>query len=110
MHKVEPGGQHLQHALDSLALREDGVAADCSDEAKDDNGMTALLRAASDNNCKEVRKLLLRGADPSVADGQGLTALHYATFYVSMELIQILIEHGPAGLVFRETPGGETSG
>jgi ankyrin repeat protein len=84
-------------------LRQDGVAAQagsCSDEAKDDNGMTALLRAASYNNWKEVRKLMLGGADPSVADGQGLTAIHYASFYGSMDLTQTLIEHGPAGLVF----------
>ena len=112
MHKVQQSSQHLQHALGSLALRQDGVAAEagsCSDEAKDDNGMTALLRAASDNNWKEVRKLMLGGADPSVADGQGLTAMHYASFYGSMELTRTLIEHGPAGLVFSEAPGGETS-
>ena len=63
---------HVQHALVSLVLREDAVAAEaCSDEAKDDNGMTALLRAASGNNWKEVRRLMLCGADPSVADSQG---------------------------------------
>ena len=63
-----------QHALGSLALREDGVAAEagsCSDEAKDDNGLMALLRAASGNNWKEVRKLMLGGADPSVARADG---------------------------------------
>jgi ankyrin repeat protein len=106
MQKVQPSGKHLEHALGSLALREDGVAGlaaeagSCSDEAKDDNGMTVLLRAASDNNWEEVRKLMLGGADPSVADGQGLTAMHYASLFGSMELTQTLIAHGPAGLVF----------
>ena len=115
MQKDQPSSKHLEHALGSLALREGGVAGlaaeagSCSDEAKDDNGMTALLRAASSNNWEEVRKLMLGGADPSVADGQGLTAMHYASVYGSMELIQTLIAHGPAGLVFREAPGGETS-
>jgi len=93
-------------------LREDVVADEvgsCSDEAKDDNGMTALLRAASDQNWKDVKKLMLSGADPSVADGQGLTALHYAAILGSMKLTQTLIEHGPDRLVFREAPGGETS-
>ena len=52
---------------------------------------------------------MLSGADPSVADGQGLTAMHYASVYGSMELNSTLIEHGPAGLVFSEAPGGETS-
>jgi hypothetical protein len=45
-----PGGQNLKYALGSRALHEDGVAAEIasySDEAKDDNGMTALSRAAS---------------------------------------------------------------
>ena len=112
MHKVQLSSQHLQNALSSLALRENGVAAvagSCSDEAKDDNGMTALLRAASYDDWKEVRKLMLDGADPSAADGQGLTALHYAAFYGNMELTQTLIELGPAGLVLCETPRGETS-
>jgi espin len=110
--RVELGGQHLQHAFGSLALREDKVAAEaasCSDEAKDDNGMTALLRAASANNWKEARKLVLSGADPSVADDQGLTALHYAAFYGSSALAQTLIDHGPAGIVFCEAPRGGTS-
>ena len=80
----------------------------CSDEAKDDNGMTALLRAASGNNWKEVRKLMLGGADPCVVDGQGLTAMHYAAFDGNMELAQTLLELGPAGLVFCEAAGGET--
>ena len=81
----------------------------CSAEAKDGNSMETILRAASDQNWKEVKRLILCGADPSSADGQGLTALHYAAFYGSTKLSQILIEHGPSGLVFREAPGGTTS-
>jgi ankyrin repeat protein len=79
-------------------------------EAKDGNGMTALLRAACAKNWREVRKLILDdGADPSAADDQGLTALHYAAFCGSTKLAQTLLEHGPAGLVFCETPNGQTS-
>ena len=71
----------MQHALGTLALHDDGAVAKAgSGEEIDANGMTALLRAASDNNWREVRKLILGGSDPSVADGQGLTALHYAAF------------------------------
>jgi ankyrin repeat protein len=70
--------------------------------------MTALLRAASDKNWREVSKLVLHGADPSAVDGQGLTALHYAAFDGSMELARTLLEHGPASLVLCEAPGGET--
>ncbi len=32
---------------------------------------------------------MLGGADPRVADGQGLTAMHYASFYGNMELTQV---------------------
>ncbi len=80
-----------------------------SGEAKDGNGMTALLRAACARNWREVRKLILDGADPSAADCQGLTALHYAAFDGSTKLAQTLLEHGPARLVFCEAPDGETS-
>ena len=52
MHRVEPGGQHLQHALGSLALREDGVAAEaasCSDEAKDKkNNLPLIVNTGAD--------------------------------------------------------------
>jgi ankyrin repeat protein len=80
-----------------------------SREERDVNGMTDLLRAASAQNWREVRKLILDGADPSVADDQGLTALHYAAFDGNKELARVLIEHRPAGLVLLEAAGGETS-
>ncbi len=40
--------------------------------------MTALLRAESNKYWREVKKLILGGADQSVADDQVLTYLHYA--------------------------------
>ncbi len=110
--KDKQGSRHDQHALGSLVLHDDGAMGEGGSwpgETKDGNGMTALLRAASDQNWREVRKLILGGADPIVADGQGLTALHYAAFYDSVELAQILIQHGPARLVLCEAPDGETS-
>ena len=99
--------RRLRHLVDSLV--EDGEASSGSIDAKDENGMTALLRAASDQNRRDVMRLLKDGADPSVADAQGLRALDHAAFYGRTKLAQTLIEHGPAGLVFCESPGGETS-
>jgi hypothetical protein len=60
----------MQLALGSLALHDDGSAVAGSGEPKDANSMTALLRAASDNNWREVRKLIrvLCGADPVAAE------------------------------------------
>jgi ankyrin repeat protein len=80
---TEKNSQHIQQALGSLGWQDDGAmreAGSGSGETKDANGMTALLRAASDNNRREAVTLILSGADPSVADGQGLTALHYAEY------------------------------
>jgi ankyrin repeat protein len=86
-------------ALGSLVFLTDDGSYVCSvgAEERDANGMTALLRAASDRNWKEVKKLILDGADPSVAEYQGLTALHYASFYGCKALARTLIENGPAG-------------
>ncbi len=107
------GSQHIQHALSSLVLHNDGAVAKAgSGEAKDAKGMTALLQAASHQTWGEVRNLILSGADLVAADGQGLTALHYTAFYGSAELARTLIEHGQAGLVLGEAhvgDGGEIS-
>jgi ankyrin repeat protein len=99
-------------------LHNDGAVAKAgSGEAKFAKGMTALVRAASHQNWGEVRNLIPSGADLVVADGQGLTALHYTAFYYtafygSAELARTMIEHGQAGLVLGEAhvgDGGETS-
>ncbi len=107
-------GHVVQSKIGSLMFCEGEVSTvtepgSVSDEEKDSNGMTALLRAASAENCREVRKLILGGADPMVADCQGMTALHYAAHFGNTELVRTLIEHGPGGLLFCDAPGGETS-
>ncbi len=56
-----------------------------------------------------MRRLVLGGADPSAADGQGFTVLHYAAIDGSPELVRTLLEHGPAHLVLCEALDGETS-
>ena len=100
--------QDGQHALGSLVIHEDADSGTCSVESRDSDGRTALLRAAMDDKWREVRKLILGGADPSVADGQGLTALHYAAILGRTGLARTLLELGPAGLIFCEASGGET--
>ena len=44
---VEQESLRLQHAVDLLGLHEDDVVGSGSRDAEDGNGMTALLRAAS---------------------------------------------------------------
>jgi ankyrin repeat protein len=99
----------MLHALRSLVFHEDGGGAEAAGDAKNGNGMTDILRAAANEIWREVKKLINGEAHLRVADGQGLTALHYAAFFGNMQLARILIEYGPAGLVFCEIPGGETS-
>jgi hypothetical protein len=94
----------------SLEKNRVAEADSCSGgEAKDSDSMTALLQAACVQNWREVRRLILDGADPSVSDGQGLMALHYAAFLGSKELTLTLIEHWPAWLFFCEIQDGTTS-
>jgi hypothetical protein len=87
--KHKQGSQHAPRARGSLVLHDDGAKGEagfCIGETKDGNGMTAQLRAVSYHNWREVKNLILGGADPLVTDGKGLTALHYAAFYGSVGL------------------------
>jgi ankyrin repeat protein len=77
-------------------------------EDRDSNGMTALLLKSSSGDWKTVEKLLIAGADSSAADSQGLTALHYASFYGHVRVARILVDNGPKGLVHQTTPDGGT--
>ena len=57
----------MRHSFDLFVLHEDGVMLEggfVNAEGKYTNGMTALLRAACERNWIEVKKLILRGADP----------------------------------------------
>ena len=103
--------KQILHALGAPMLHNMADEGSCSvsSEERDENGMTTLLRSASDKNWREVKRLILGGADPGVVDDQGLTALHYAAIDGNLELARTLTEHGPAELVFREAPGGRTS-
>jgi ankyrin repeat protein len=114
--KHEQGSHNdMRQALGSLVIHDDGVSTvnggSCpiSREERDINGMTALLRAAYKMDWREVRKLIRGGADLNAKDDQGLTALHYAASFGSVELTRTLIEHGAAELAFHETPEGENS-
>jgi ankyrin repeat protein len=76
------------------ALRQDldeGVAVN----ARDGLDQTALLAAISSNGYEEVHLLLLRGADPNLADNAGWTPLHYAAWFGSSTIvIADLLAHG----------------
>jgi len=62
--------------------------------ARNEHGMTALMRASRQGHAGMVRQLLEHGADPNVARGDKFTALALAAFFGHTETVRILIEHG----------------
>lgn len=62
--------------------------------ARNEHGMTALMRAARLGHAPVVRALLEHGADPNLARNDKFTALALAAFFGHTETVRILIEHG----------------
>jgi Ankyrin repeats (3 copies) len=62
--------------------------------ARNEHGMTALMRAAHHGQPQVVRALLEHGADPNLTRNDKFTALALAAFFGHTETVRILIEHG----------------
>src|SRR5215212_1210416 len=62
--------------------------------ARNQHGMTALMRAAYHGHDRMVRALLDHGADPNLTRNDKFTALALAAFFGHTETVSILIEHG----------------
>jgi Ankyrin repeats (3 copies) len=62
--------------------------------ARNEHGMTALMRAARNGHAAVVRTLLEHGADPNIARNDKFTALALAAFFGHTETVRILIDHG----------------
>ena len=62
--------------------------------ARNEHGMTALMRAASHGHVKVVRVLLEHGADPNVRRNDNFTALSLAAFFGHAEIVETLMRHG----------------
>ena len=55
-----------------------------------------LMMQASQGNWRAVKALLISGADRTVADHQGLTALHIATYFCHVKVVQVLLAEAEA--------------
>ena len=60
----------------------------------DVSGQTPILIASRARNKRVVRKLLEAGADVSIPDRSGLTAMHWSAGNGSIELIQEIVSTG----------------
>lgn len=75
--------------------------------ARDDEGLTPLMRAARNNDQQALEMLLRYGADPRLAANDGNTALHFAAAKASVQNIQSLIAAG--AIVAAKNNSGETA-
>ena len=62
--------------------------------ARNEHGMTALMRAANSGHEQVVRTLLRHGADPNITRNDKFTALALAAFFGHTDTVRVLIEHG----------------
>ena len=64
-------------------------------DAKDNDGVTALMYVSRAGDLEIAKYLLENGADINAKDSKwGYTALIYAAEYVNLEIVQFLIESG----------------
>ena len=80
------------------SCEEDGgeliLKAGANINAKDADGMTALMHAASFARDKVTKLLLKHGADVKIRDSSGKTALMYAADHEKDDVAKLLLEHG----------------
>lgn len=67
---------------------------DADINARNEHGMTALMRAARYGRTRMVCALLEHGADPNVVRSDNFTALSLAAFFGHTEIVQVLLNHG----------------
>lgn len=62
--------------------------------ARNEHGVTALMRAAYHGRVQMVRMLLEHGADPNLMRNDKFTALSIAAFFGHTEIVDMLVQHG----------------
>ena len=73
----------------------------------DEDGFTALMNAAWNNQTDVVRYLLANGANVNKQNVVGATALYYASLLNKTDVISVLLQHGASKDIkdeFGDTP------
>lgn len=70
------------------------IAAGADVNAKNDDGLTALMVAAKKNSADVAKLLLAAGADTEAKDDDGMTALMYAAANNAADMAKLLIDAG----------------
>lgn len=90
-----PATRELWRIAESGEMDElEAVLSRAEINARNEHGMTALMRAARHGRVEMVRILLERGADPNFARGDNFTALSLAAFFGHTEIVEMLLKHG----------------
>jgi ankyrin repeat protein len=95
----------VAHAQDQETARRE--SSQVTPDPKDENGRTALMRAALSGNRAEVQALLDSGADVNATTERGVTALMLAAGKGRTEIVQDLLTKGAD--VNAKTPGNYTA-
>lgn len=96
---------------ESMKMLEQLIACGASlDEQTLTNGDTALTLGIKCLRVQAVRTMLVRGADPNLADRDGFTALHHAVNTCSLEMVAAVLRHAlkPLDLEARDALSGAT--
>jgi len=79
---------------DNTALADHLLAKHAKIGALDESAPTPLTAAIVEKHPALVKALLQRGANPNRRDDLGNTELHYAAGYSTVEIVQLLLDHG----------------
>src|SRR5918992_194827 len=90
-----PATRELWRAVEDGEIDEfEAVLPRAEINARNEHGMTALMRAARHGRLQMVRALLEHGADPNIARSDNFTALSLAAFFGHTEIVEVLLKHG----------------
>jgi ankyrin repeat protein len=96
---------HKEKARSISAGTESSSVGDDADE----NGMTPLMKACFEGDWRGAETLLKAGADATVVDHQGLSAMNYAISGRKLKVVEVLCKLAPPSLIAQGTSSWRNS-